>query len=57
MNVYGSIISWCHDKVALSMLTVLYEEDSLNTLRPRQNGRRFADDIFKSIFFNEDVQF
>ena len=27
-----------------------------STLRPRQNGRRFADDIFKCIFFNENVK-
>ena len=27
----------------------------LNTLRPRQNGRHFADDIFKRIFLNESV--
>ena len=27
----------------------------LNTLRPRQYGRRFPDDIFKSIFLNENV--
>ena len=27
----------------------------LNTLRPRQNGRHFTDDIFKRIFFNENV--
>ena len=27
----------------------------LNTLRPRQNGRRFPDDIFKCIFLNENV--
>ena len=26
-----------------------------NTLRPRQNGRYFPDDIFKCIFFNENV--
>ena len=26
-----------------------------NTLRPRQNGRHFADDIFMCIFLNEDV--
>ena len=25
----------------------------INTLRPRQNGRHFADDIFKCIFLNE----
>ena len=27
----------------------------MNTSRPRQNGRHFADDIFKCIFLNEDV--
>ena len=26
-----------------------------NTLRPRQNGRHFADDIFKCIILNENV--
>ena len=26
-----------------------------NTLRPRQNGRRFPDDIFNWIFLNENV--
>ena len=31
------------------------DETSANTLRPRQNGRRFADDVFKCIFFNENV--
>ena len=28
---------------------------AINTLRPRQNGRRFADDTFKCIFLNENV--
>ena len=28
---------------------------TLNTLRPRQNGRHFSDDIFKWIFLNENV--
>ena len=27
----------------------------VNTLRPRQNGRHFADDIFKRIFVNENI--
>ena len=27
----------------------------INTLRPRQNGRHFVDDIFKYIFLNENV--
>ena len=26
-----------------------------NTLRPRKNGRHFADDIFKRIFLNENI--
>ena len=28
---------------------------AVNTLRPRQNGRHFADDIFKCIFLNKDA--
>ena len=28
---------------------------SFNSLRPRQNGRHFADDIFKCIFLNENI--
>ena len=28
---------------------------ALNTLRPRQNGRHLADDIFKRIYLNENV--
>ena len=28
----------------------------VNTLRPRQNGRRFSDDTFKRIFLNENVK-
>ena len=28
----------------------------INTLRPRQNGHRFADDTFKRIFLNENVR-
>ena len=28
---------------------------SLNTLRPRQNGRHFPDDTFKRIFMNDNV--
>ena len=31
------------------------ETGYLNTLRPRQNGRHFADDIFKRIFVNENI--
>ena len=34
---------------------VLINVLALNTLRPRQNGRHFADDIYKCIFLNENV--
>ena len=30
------------------------EQVRFNTSRPRQNGRRFADDVFKCIFLNEN---
>ena len=29
--------------------------EHLNTLRPRKNGRHFADDMFKCIFLNENI--
>ena len=29
---------------------------NINTLRPRQNGRHFADDTFKRIFLNENAR-
>ena len=38
-----------HDMETLSTLL------SLNTLRPRQNGRHFAYDVFKLIFLNGNV--
>ena len=31
------------------------ENTCINALRPRQNGRHFADDVFKCIFLNENV--
>ena len=34
---------------------VLYCSPIFNTLRPWQNGRHFADDIFECIFLNENV--
>ena len=32
-----------------------HDAHRINTLRPRQNGRRFTDDIFECIFLNENV--
>ena len=41
-----------HTKVELLMCQV-----RVNTLRPIQNGRRFADDIFKRIFLMKIFEF
>ena len=55
----------CSQDVALSSDTsffvIKYRElmpgnTTLNTLRPRQNGRRFADDTLNRIFVNENVR-
>ena len=55
-------MSWNHHGVVIS---VLYNSDEttrwvmyiriVDTLRPKQNGRHFADDIFKCFFLNENV--
>ena len=37
------------------LLVILSRPQCVNTLRPRQNGRHFADDIVKCIFSNENV--
>ena len=39
------------------MAPVLHENvpHIINTLRPRQNGRHFPDDVYKCIFLNENV--
>ena len=37
-------------------LLLLHQKLSFNTLRPRQNGRSFADDTFKRTFLNENVR-
>ena len=38
------------------LITAISQYDTLNSLRPRQNGRHFADDTFKRIFVNENVR-
>ena len=39
----------------LTNVILATSEDSFNTLRPRWNEQHFSDDIFKRIFFNENV--
>ena len=43
-----------HREVYVSLPARNPTQRSLNTLRPRENGRHFADDIFKCIFVNEN---
>ena len=35
---------------------IVHHPTNFNTLRPRQNGRHFADDTFNRIFVNENVR-
>ena len=41
-----------------SFRTAIYDTplELFNTLRPRKNGHRFADDTFKRIFLNENAR-
>ena len=43
----------CLPEILLSLPRM--QINPLNTLKPRQNGRHFADDIFKCIFLNENA--
>ena len=46
----------CKTVKLLSFQTARCKEQLINTLRPRQNGRHFADGTFKHIFLNENVR-
>ena len=60
---------WCagwkereNENFLMEYLTQLISDDitvsdAINTLRPRQNGRHFVDDIFYRIFLNERFKF
>ena len=52
-----SVIPMAGHVVGISFLSSLFDliMICLNTLRPRQNGRHFADNMFKCIFLNEYV--
>ena len=43
------------ENIICEMAAILSQGSWVNTLRPRQNGRRFPDDIFKYILLNESV--
>ena len=56
------IMTWCWKTGSKSLSEAMmshfingaYVRHFLNTLRPRQDGRHFTDDIFTCIFFNEN---
>ena len=48
-----SLVSTCMCET-ISPLALWRCSNNLNTLRPRVNGRHFADDIFKCVFVNEN---
>ena len=39
----------------INIISISTTSNIINTLRPRQNGRHFADDIFKCIFLKENI--
>ena len=49
--------NYVHANVRFCIIGVQWsvKDGHLNTLRPRQNGCHFADDIFKRIFLNENI--
>ena len=54
ISVLISGISW--GRISLGDLSIMaWALSRNNTLRLRQNGRHFADDIFKRIFLNENI--
>ena len=57
-QIFSNIFSWKNHSVLIHKLCkdVSKVKIWLNTLRPRQNGRRFADNTFKCIFLNENVR-
>ena len=56
LKTYSYVIQW-YITSRSPHATTKYESDYVcfNTLRPRQNGRHFADAIFKYIFLNKDI--
>ena len=44
------------DQISADWGANIWSRIRINTLRPRQNGRLFADDTFKRIFLNENIR-
>ena len=56
VNVHVIKIAICKtDRRMYDITKIKLWNNIINTLRPRQNGRNFVDDILKCIFLNENV--
>ena len=56
-NAENVPIWWRHPAWGFCPWRIQAGKYNINTLRPRQNGRYFANDIFKWMFLNENVWF
>ena len=56
VKLIGSIPAVWFQHFTHKMLAILVRPQHVNILRPRQNGRHFADDTFKRIFLNQNVR-
>ena len=54
-EVFMCMVWWWSGDETQSLVDHGIESAHYNTLRPRQNGCHFADDIFKGIFLNENA--
>ena len=56
LHVYFVVLyGWWIFQYCLSIVLPFFPYSSLNSVRPRQNGRNFPDDIFKCIFLTENI--
>ena len=55
LTLYLLLCSRFHHQAPWSQIGITILQFLFNTLRPRQNGHHFAEDILKCIFLNENV--
>ena len=55
MDTFQVLSTPCWSGVSVGTLCWMYWPTHVNTLRPRQNGRNFPNDIFKCIFLNKNI--
>ena len=54
-TIFSNTFSWIKNCILIKIPLIFVPKGPINTLRPKQNGRHFADDIFKWIFLNNDL--